>query len=311
MDYMDFKGEKISRLCLGTVQLGKEYGIANKTGKPSRDIAFSILRRATDGGINIFDTAVNYGESEKIIGKFIHKQRKTEKPFIITKIPQIPDTVKENGVHDYVLGQVMGSLKRINLTKIPFCLLHGPADVLNYGDEIIKVFKELKASKKILHYGVSIYTVEDVRNFLNHEEFDTIQIPFNIFDQKLQRNGLIQELHESNVCIMVRSVFLQGLFFLQPDEAEQKVAGSKEPLDVLRTMVEEEDISIDALALGFVKSIPEVVTILVGAEKQEQIARNLAIFDATNLPVSTIDRISQAFQDIPGNVTNPSKWNVG
>lgn len=308
MDYKDFIGENISRLCLGTVQLGKEYGIANKTGRPSQDLAFSILQRALDGGINILDTAVNYGESEKIIGKFIQKRRGKEKPFIITKIPQVPDSVKNDDVHDYVLDQIKRSLKRLNLTKVAFNLLHGPSDLAAYGDEIIKAFKELKADNKIMHCGVSIYTEEDVQNFLAYDELDTIQIPFNMFDQKLQRSGLIQALDERQVFIMVRSVFLQGLFFLKPEEAQERVPLSVDSLNELIALSDEVNIPIDILALGFVKAIPEIATILVGAEKEEQIARNIDIFNSANLPESVTERILTMFQNIPEEVTNPSLW---
>ena len=39
---------EISEITLGTVQLGKDYGIANKTGKPTREAANEILKVAYD-----------------------------------------------------------------------------------------------------------------------------------------------------------------------------------------------------------------------------------------------------------------------
>ena len=61
---------KENKLVLGTAQLGLNYGVANKTGKPTQNKAFEIMKYAVENGINYFDTAYNYGNSEIIIGKF-------------------------------------------------------------------------------------------------------------------------------------------------------------------------------------------------------------------------------------------------
>ena len=57
-----------SRWILGGVQLGLDYGIVNRTGKPSRDSARRILAEAVAGGASHVDTARAYGDSEEAIG---------------------------------------------------------------------------------------------------------------------------------------------------------------------------------------------------------------------------------------------------
>ena len=42
-----------TRLCLGTVQFGLEYGVNNKTGKPGPDEVFAMLDYALEQGMNI------------------------------------------------------------------------------------------------------------------------------------------------------------------------------------------------------------------------------------------------------------------
>src|SRR5690606_21493334 len=51
------------RLTLGSAQWGMPYGIANRTGPPSRDELAELLRVARDAGIRAIDTARAYGES--------------------------------------------------------------------------------------------------------------------------------------------------------------------------------------------------------------------------------------------------------
>lgn len=61
---------KANKIVLGTAQLGLDYGIANKIGKPEENKAFEIMKYAVENGINYFDTAYSYGNSEIIIRKF-------------------------------------------------------------------------------------------------------------------------------------------------------------------------------------------------------------------------------------------------
>jgi len=63
---------KESKLVLGTAQLCLDYGIANKSGKPEENKAFEIMKYAAENGINYFDTAYSYGNSETTIGKFLN-----------------------------------------------------------------------------------------------------------------------------------------------------------------------------------------------------------------------------------------------
>jgi aryl-alcohol dehydrogenase-like predicted oxidoreductase len=61
----------LSRIGLGTVQFGQDYGIANKGGKIAQDEAFAILKEAIDCGVPLLDTASSYGDSETVIGEFL------------------------------------------------------------------------------------------------------------------------------------------------------------------------------------------------------------------------------------------------
>ncbi|MGM8213927.1 aldo/keto reductase, partial [Virgibacillus sp. W0430] len=83
MDVTDIKIMPSKPLTLGTVQLGMNYGVANKNGIPNQDTAYSILQNAINNGINIFDTAQAYEKSETVLGDFFkHK----DKPLFITKM---------------------------------------------------------------------------------------------------------------------------------------------------------------------------------------------------------------------------------
>ena len=62
-----------SKILLGTAQLGLNYGINNKDGKPSVESSIEILSAAYDNNIRFLDTAEAYGDAHEVIGNF-HKQ---------------------------------------------------------------------------------------------------------------------------------------------------------------------------------------------------------------------------------------------
>ena len=76
----------ISKMTLGTVQLGLNYGIANNEGKPDEEKAFTILDSALASGVKCLDTAAGYGDSEKVIGKYLAASAKVRSEIsIVTK----------------------------------------------------------------------------------------------------------------------------------------------------------------------------------------------------------------------------------
>ena len=81
---------KQNKLVLGTAQLGLDYDIANKEGRPSEKEAFKIMKYAVEREIFYFDTAYSYGNSEIIIGKFlIFFKNYKNKINIITKMASL------------------------------------------------------------------------------------------------------------------------------------------------------------------------------------------------------------------------------
>ena len=81
--------------------MGLDYGIANKSGVPLDDELKSILDFAKQIKINMFDTAIQYGNAEERIGKLLNKGNK-----IVTKIGGFTESNDVN-------YQIMSSLKRL------------------------------------------------------------------------------------------------------------------------------------------------------------------------------------------------------
>ena len=63
MKFIKYNDDKLSKLSLGTVQFGLDYGIANIQGQPSQEDVDNIIQYVYENDINCFDTAQAYGNS--------------------------------------------------------------------------------------------------------------------------------------------------------------------------------------------------------------------------------------------------------
>lgn len=290
--------KKISPMTLGTVQLGMNYGIANVAGKPDEEKSFSILRAALEGGITALDTARAYGDSELVIGRFL-KQWQGELPAIITKVPTLQGTTPKE-LEKFVTESVERSLERLGVNKLESVMLHGAKDPIIHGKACADAVKALIDHGYTHKVGVSVYTAEDIAGMLPYEIFSLTQVPMSIFDQRLIADGWIDQLKARDYTVYVRSVFLQGLFFLNPDTMTDPIlleyAAPK--LRLLRQVAEEEHMTLAQLAIAFIRDCPGVTSLVLGADTPEQVRENLAQFATAPLSQDVTDRLRREFANV-------------
>ncbi|MBR2861675.1 MAG: aldo/keto reductase [Clostridia bacterium] len=283
----------ISPLTLGTVQLGMNYGISNANGQPDEQRAFEILSCALAGGITSLDTARAYGTAEEVLGAFF-KTYSGDIPYITTKIPRIPEGVN---AEKFVIDSVECSLEKLGLKKVDNVMLHSAPDVVKYGKPLANVMGKLVKMGYANQVGVSVYTAEDIENFLAFDEYTTTQIPMSIFDQRLIATGTVAKLRERNVTVFVRSVFLQGLFFLEPGKIEEPILQkyAVEYIRLLREVAKSENMSVAELAISFIRDTLGVTSLVLGAETPKQIEENILAVAAPAISESTRKMLEEKF----------------
>ena len=203
MKFIEYRGDKISKLSLGTVQFGLDYGIANSSGQPTQDSVNHIIEYLYNNKVNCFDTAQAYGNSEEVLGKAIKNKSQLH---VISKLKS--DTFISNAIEN-----VEESLQNLNISSLYALLLHDSELLYRWSDEYDQIIQELKNRDNIKYFGVSIYTNEDFELAINNKEIEFIQIPFNIFDQRAISQGWLEKAKKHDKLIFIRSIFLQGLFF--------------------------------------------------------------------------------------------------
>lgn len=286
-----------SKLMLGTVQFGIEYGINNKDGVPSIKEVFEILDFAYNNGVRFLDTAEAYGDSQSVIGKF-HLQN-NNKFKIVTKFSplrkDLPNNIKE---------RVLKNLNTLNISSLYCYMFHSFLDYKKYFNVFKYDLLHLKKVNKIEKIGVSLHSNEDLVEVLNDENIDIIQIPFNLLDNSNQREYYLKLAKKRGIEIHTRSVFLQGLFFKEIKKLSGNLVYFKEYLKILKRIVKKDQ--INAVALNYAYSKNFIDYVLIGVDNLDHLKSNLNLVDCSveKEIISKIDKIK-----IENNfMLNPVNW---
>lgn len=276
----------MSKLVLGTVQFGLQYGV-NSAGRPSEDAVKSILTEASKGGITTLDTSSAYGNSEEILGECTTSEENFK---IVSKYPMGATSVFE---------MFNCSLKRLQVDNLYGYLLHH-FEVYKNNPKVWDEFIALKRLGKVQKIGFSLYAPEELQFILdNKTPFDLIQVPFNILDKKFL--PYMKQLHETGVEIHVRSTFLQGLFFKDRNALPEKLQPMKKYLLQLDEFSKKSGLSISEIALNYNLQNPYIDGVLIGVDNVEQLKMNLS--SVKDMPIDIeIEVKEQEF-------LNPVNWN--
>jgi aryl-alcohol dehydrogenase-like predicted oxidoreductase len=289
----------LSKLALGTVQFGLNYGINNKSGVIDDYSLAELLDYGFQEGIDTLDTAYNYGNSEARIGKYLSSYHNNFK--LISKAPKGSNS---QNIKKYF----QESLGKLNSDTIYGYMLHDFDDYIN-DKKIFNSLMDLKQSGVVKKIGFSIYYPEQIEVILSDEvEFDLIQLPYNIADRRFEK--YFEKLNNKGVEIHVRSVFLQGLFFMKSEELPENLKPFKEFLDKLNRVSKETSRTIENIALNFAAQNLDVGKVVIGIDNKEQLRNNLIQIN-NRIEPETLLQIKEELNklDIPKELLIPSNWN--
>ncbi|WP_268123769.1 aldo/keto reductase [Roseivirga pacifica] len=277
-----------AKLALGTVQFGLDYGISNLTGRTPKSEVARILKLAELNNINTLDTAKGYGESEAILGEL-----GVEDFHVISKLT--PSELKNNTAETLVKQ----SLKALRLSKLYSMLFHNAESAMQYPGAV----QELQAQKVtgiISKWGYSVYNPEELEQLLNKYELpDLIQVPYNHLDNRFE--PLLKELHANGVEIHTRSTFLQGVFFMNPEQLSKFFNPLKDYLVALQEGFGSSESMASAL-LFWVLEKPFIDKVVIGVNTKRQLESNIR-----NLGTSSAILLPKPF-NVPNELLMPNLW---
>ena len=262
----------MSKIALGTVQFGMNYGISNTTGQVSFAEIAKILDFCKHHDIDTLDTAQGYGESEKVLGQFNLSSFK-----VITKL--IGSAHLETSLDNLKLNSVYG------------LMFHRENEC---NDQTWCQFESYKTQGLANKIGVSVYSPEVLIKLIDRYPIEIVQFPMNILDQRFI--PLLEKLKSKGIEVHTRSTFLQGLLLM--DSIPDYFAPIKEKIvSIPMPHIE--------YALAFVKNQKYVDKMVLGVTKYQDLEE---IYNAYKANVKVINFYQYAVSD--EKYINPSIWRI-
>ena len=292
---------RISKLGIGTVQFGLDYGISNRVGKiPSKEV-HNILQLASKAGVTLLDTAPQYGDSEQVLGSVLPKGHQFQ---IVTKTPDFKTNKihQENGVT--LKKTFHQSLENLSMKSFYSLMIHLSDDLLTPGGEyLFEAMEKLKSNGLVEKIGVSVYSAAQIDLIMDRFSIDLIQVPVNILDQRLIQSGHLKALKQAGVEIHARSIFLQGLLLMDLDVLPAYFSSIRQHLKEFHADCIRENISPVFVCLDFILNHPEIDRVITGVCSKKELG---VILEATMMGKLSMEYAGYAWQD--ESIIDPSKW---
>lgn len=310
----------VSALAFGAWQLGDP----DYWGGDAEADAEAAVRTALDGGINLFDTAEMYGagRSEEVLGRALRGAR--DRVVIASKV------LPENCAPARLRAACEASLRRLGTDHIDLYQVHWPNRDVPFADTHAELDR-LRAEGKIRAIGVSNFGAHDLRAWMDTGRAIANQLGYSLLFRAIEHE-IVPACAREGVGILVYMPLLQGILtgrwrtiaeipvkrrrtrhFSSAREGTRHGEPGCETL-LEQTLEKLLDIAAEAgrplaeLALAWAMAQPGVTSVIAGARKPQQLARNLAAAHDPPEPalLECLTRATESLKDALG--ANPDMW---
>lgn len=268
MQYLEFRGEKISRLGFGMMRLPV---IGGDQASVDYDKVEEMFLYAFEQGVNYYDTAYPYheGESERTLGRILDEHHLRDRVNIATKLFTLGMEKPEYDPRKMFEEQ----LSRLRTDHIDFYLMHGlhgdQWETLKNRFDIIPWLNALRKDGVIRHIGFSFHDeLPKFKTILDDYDWEFAQIQYNYADHLIQAGDEgIAYARSKGVPLAIMEP-LKGGSLIFPDYPEMDEVRRKHGL---------EKESFAELGLRYVLSKEGLLTVLSGMSTLEQMKENIEI----------------------------------
>jgi aryl-alcohol dehydrogenase-like predicted oxidoreductase len=301
-----WRDENVSRLILGTAQLGMPYGIANVHGQPDAHQARALIEAAWAGGIRHFDTAQAYGGSETVLGQALRDLGIAKEAQVTSKLAASMDLRNL----DTVEASLEQTLQRLGVDRLWCMMLHRPQGLVYWDAGLGDLLERYRAAGRITHLGVSISPPEDAARCLAHPGMEIIQAPCNAWDRRLVEAGFFAQAAERATLICARSIYLQGLLTLPPEAVAEKLPAALSAARRWHALAADWNLPPVELALRHALSLE--VPLVIGADTPGQLRETLDLARLTPLPPECAAELAEALGPLlDATILEPWRWPQG
>ena len=276
--YWDGLGVSLGMLGLGCMRLPSRP--RNAGGGLDQEAVNEMVDYALAHGINYFDTAPIYGESEVVMGRALSRHPR-ESYLLATKMSTMSDP---NPTVESAKRMFETSLKNLQVDYFDYYLLHNVSSEAGFekrfaSNGVMDYILDLKAQGKIRHLGFSFHgSNKDLPVLLDKYPWEFVQIQLNYVDWKYftatwdqpedecSSEALYNILHERNIPIIVMEPVKGGTLANVSDALRD------------RMLERHPNLSPAGNALSFVGSLPGIMVTLSGMSNMQQLKENVALF---------------------------------
>jgi len=313
-------GVKVSKLCLGTMNLAKL--VDEKT-------SFAILDAAIDAGINFIDTADVYGgidqrgRTEEFIGKWMAQGGRREKLVLATKVyGKMGEGANDRGLSAFhIRAACEASLRRLKTDHIDLYQMHH-IDRMTPWDEIWQAMEQLVNAGKITYNGSSNFAAWNIveaqctARARNYSGLISEQSLYNLSNRMIELE-VIPACRKYVVGIIPWSPLAEGLLAgIINDSAgvRKKTEAVQKKLEIHRKQVEEyesycKSISKkpEAVAISWLLKNPAISSVIIGPRTVAQV-NSLVENLQTTLSDDEVNRIENIWPGPGGEAPEAYAW---
>jgi len=280
-------GNKLSALGFGCMRFPRGVTIRMDTDKSE-----ALVLSAIDNGVNYFDTAYIYGESETVLGEILARNNVRDKVFIATKLPH-------NNCPDYDSFErvFQEQLTRLRTDRIDYYLIHNLPAVAQWRSLCESGIERWIEAKKHLgqigQIGFSFHGAQtEFFGLLDAYEWDFCQIQYNYMNENYQagRAGL-KKAHELGLPVVIMEPLLGGKLATGLPKKAAKLFRDAAPGQ-----------SPASWAFRWLWDQPEVTVVLSGMNGAEQLEDNLSTAKDANTAMppemaSVFAQVTEVFRE--------------
>jgi aryl-alcohol dehydrogenase-like predicted oxidoreductase len=301
-------GLQVSLVGLGT---GGPSNFGQRTGLDYEG-QYRLVHRALDLGINFFDTASAYRESEALLGRTLADVPRNR--YIVATKCSTHQRGEDGPLvsAEAIVSQCEESLRRLQIDAIDVYQLHGVVPQ-RYDETVEKLYpalQRLQSEGKIRFIGITELFFSDP----SHEMLQKA-VPQGLWDSVMLKYGVLNQAAERTVLprtqqydVGVLNMAAVRVKWSRPQELEALLADWRERRllpegallgeDPMGWLVQGETSSAIAAGYKFAAAHPGVSTVLTGTANIEHLEANTAAILGEPLPEAHIQRLRALFGHI-------------
>ncbi len=304
-------GVKVSAVGLGSWMTLGDIVDDKETG--------AIVRKALEGGINLFDSADVYtrGAAEEALSRALDGVRRSDIVLATKCYFPVGDGPNERGLsRKHVMESCHGSLARLQTDYLDLYQCHRYDDETPL-EETVRAMDDLIRQGKILYWGVSMWGAQQIHNAVTlcrelGAAFPVSNQPhYNLLTREIEAE-VLPACDEHGLGILPFSPLAQGVLtgkYNAPSVPEgsraadkRRSAFMKEYLEAdrlervarMQTLAERDGMTAARMALAWLLSHKQVSSVLVGATSVEQLDENLGAAEV-ELSKDVLEKLDELF----------------